>query len=76
MTSKALVRTTLRPSFYALVLKHTCTRGIASLTCSSSHEELSWPGTFRRNHTTATPTVGGLFPSLQNEQDRTARFGS
>ena len=35
-----------------------CTREITSLTGSSSHEELNRPGTFWRNHTTATPTVG------------------
>ena len=58
MALKAFVRTT-RPSFYALqvVLKQ-YTREITSITGSSSHEALNWPGTFRRNHTTATTTVG------------------
>ena len=35
-----------------------CTREIASLTDTSSHEELNWPETFWRNHTAASPTVG------------------
>ena len=57
MTWKAFVRTT-RPSFYALVLKYDVLVKITSLTGSFSHEELNRPGTFWRNHTTATPTVG------------------
>ena len=43
------------------VLKqHAFTREIASQTGSSSHEELYWPGTIWRNHTTATPTYRGV----------------
>ena len=40
MAWKAFVRTT-RPSFYALVVLKYCARAIASLTGSSSHEELN-----------------------------------
>ena len=59
MTSKAFGRTT-RPSFYAFVQKYNVLVKFTSLTGSSSHEEFNRPGTFWRNPTTATPTVGRL----------------
>ena len=47
MTSKSFGRTT-RPKLLCLSPKIKCTREIASLTGSSSHEELNHPGTFWR----------------------------
>ena len=58
---------TTRPSFCASVLKKKCTRGITSLTGSSSHEELNRPGTFGAK--TATPAVG-LLPDRMRSASR------